>query len=90
MTEARITLDAAALEELRGRTFLPGPVTTDRLVQQSAAALDLQDRVATLEATCRKLELDAAEAMALNGRQREVPERPDDAEHHRRPPDGPP
>lgn len=59
MTAARITLDAAALEELRGRTFLPGPVTTDRLVEQSRAALDLRDRVATLEA-----ELAAANELA--------------------------
>ena len=50
MTDARITLDATALARLRGRTFLPGPVTTDRLVEQSRAALDLRDRVATLEA----------------------------------------
>ena len=45
----KLPLDAAALEELRGRTFLPGPVTTDRLVEQSRAALTLSARVAELE-----------------------------------------
>mgnify|MGYP003480795524 CR=1 FL=1 len=60
MTDARITLDAAALDGLRGSTFLPGPVTTDRLVEQSRAALDLRDRVATLEAELAEAKADAA------------------------------
>ena len=64
MTDARITLDAAALEELRGRTFLPGPVTTNQLIQQSRAALDLRDRVSTLEAELAASREDAKLAWA--------------------------